>query len=78
MFRASREPLGYGQSRQYKTSLICSVDVRNTGAAEVFDEFGEGHPMRGVHVQVVLVLNIFLMDSVGLDTLCAKSIVKNS
>ena len=39
----------------------------------MFAKFGESNPSSGVHVEVVLVLNVLLIDVIGLDALSAVS-----
>ena len=46
-------------------ALVRLVDARDARSPEVLGELGEGDPARGVHVHVVLVLDEFLVDAVG-------------
>lgn len=44
-----------------KPTLVCLVDAGDPRATEMFDEFRERDPAGGVHVEMVLVLDEFLV-----------------
>src|ERR1700742_1748530 len=57
-----------------KPSFLSIIYSGNTCAAKMLDKLSEGDPTCRVHVQMVLVLNIFLIDMIGFDSLRPKSI----
>lgn len=65
-FRTVVDPLN-------KPAFLGFVHASYTCSTEMLDEFGEGDPSCGVHVQMMLVLDEFLVDIIGFHSLGTPS-----
>ena len=55
-----------------KPAFLRLLHPSNTCPPQVLDELRQGDPSRRIHMQVLLVLNEFLIYVVGFDSVCAK------
>lgn len=54
-------------------TLFILVYDYDSFSTEILDEFGQGYPFGGIHVQMVSLLNVFLIDLVSLDATGTES-----
>jgi len=54
--------------------LLGFIYPNNASASQMLDEFGEGNPPCGVHMQVVLVPNVLLINVVCLHALSTATV----
>jgi len=53
------------------------IHSSNTRPSKVFHKFGQGYPTSGVHVEMLLVGDVFLIDLIGSNTFRSKPAFRN-